>query len=108
MTERLFGEGRVIHYGGTFTRAVTENLLAYTGVRRPYGDLIRLTGECELCVREKNGVIWLFVLNYSDKEQICLLKRSGVDVDTGKAAGREVHLAAYETKVFKMFSHRGN
>ena len=102
LTEHKVGEGKVIHFGGTFTQALAESLLAYTGVRRPLGELIWLPGDCELCVREKEDAMWLFVLNHSNEERSILLKVTGTDVDTGKAAEGESTLAAYETKVYKI------
>lgn len=53
-------------------------------------------------MREKEDAMWLFVLNHSNEERSILLKVTGTDVDTGKAAEGESTLAAYETKVYKI------
>ena len=39
----------------------------------PYKDMVELPEECELCVKEKDGKQYLFILNY-DKESKRIVK----------------------------------
>ncbi|MGN0356138.1 MAG: beta-galactosidase [Muricoprocola sp.] len=100
LVENTVGKGKVIHFGGTFTRNNTVDFLEYAGVLTPYAELIQLPEECELAVKEKNGKQYLFVLNYSSKEQKITLKKNMTDMDTKAEAMGEIVLKAYETKVY--------
>lgn len=101
LVENRHGRGRVLHFGGTFTRENARKFLEYTGAITPYGDVIELPPECELAVREKEGSTWYIVLNYAAEEKTMALKRAMVDMDTGETVVGEVHLAPYETKVYR-------
>lgn len=100
LVENVVGKGKVIHFGGTFTRNNTVDFLEYAGVLTPYAELIQLPEECELAVKEKNGKQYLFVLNYSSKEQKITLNKSMTDMDTKAEATGEIVLKPYETKVY--------
>lgn len=100
LTENRIGKGRILHFGGTFTRENIKEFLAYGEVLTPYKDLIELSKNCELCLRKKAGNYYLFVLNYSSKEEEILLKTEAKDMDTGKKTKGKVLLRAYETKVY--------
>ncbi len=93
--------GRVIHFGGTFTRENTKAFLEYTGVLSPWKETIELPEACELCVREKDERLYFFVLNYSDKEQEICIRRTMTDLDTSEKAEGCITLKAYETKVYR-------
>ena len=67
--ESLRGKGRVIHFGGTFTRENTQAFLSYCGAASPYQQLLQLPADCELCVRSKNGTRFFVVLNFSAQSQ---------------------------------------
>ena len=56
---------------------------------------------CELAVKEKDGKLWFFVLNYSAKEQGITVKKPMTDLDTGEEVFGHVMLAPYETKVYR-------
>ena len=101
LVESACGKGRVLHFGGSFTRQNVRKFLEYTGVLSPCRDIIELPTECELAVREKDGTAWYYVLNYSAREQVIELKQSMTDMDTKKATVGEVCLAPYETKVYQ-------
>lgn len=76
-------------------------ILEYTGVASPYREVIGLPEHCELAVREKNGKVYYFVLNYSAEPQEITLKRSVVDLDTKQTYEGGMVLKPYETKVFR-------
>ena len=100
LVENPVGKGRVIHFGGTFTRENVKQFLEYTGVIAPYTEVIELPPECELAVREKDGREYWFVLNYSAQDRAIELKQPMTDADTGMTVTGKVCLAPYETKVY--------
>lgn len=101
LIENEAGKGCVLHFGGTFTRENVTAFLEYTGVSSPYRDMIILPEACELAVKEKDGKLWFFVLNYSAKEQGITVKKPMTDLDTGEEVFGHVMLAPYETKVYR-------
>ena len=102
LVENRCGKGRVLHFGGTFTRKNVREFLEYTGVISPYSETVELPEECELAVREKDGHEYFFILNYAAHDAAIELKRSMVDMDTEKAAEGRLCLAPYETKVYRL------
>ena len=103
LMERTVGMGRVLHFGGTFTRDTVRALLDDAGVLSPYEKQIELPAECELCVREKDGEEYFFILNYSSKNQEICLKKEMTDIDSGGNISGRVMLKGYETKVYKIW-----
>ena len=102
LAENRFGKGRVLHFGGTFTRENVREFLEYTGTLSPYRKVIELPESCELAVREKDGTAYCFVLNYSAKETAAVLKQPMTDMDTEETVSGRICLAPYETKVYKL------
>ncbi len=101
LIENKFGKGKVLYYGGTFTRDNTEAFLEYTGILSPHKDVIELDKDCELNVREKDGVTYYIVLNFAHEEKKISLKQEMIDVDTNENVVGEISLKAYETKVYR-------
>lgn len=99
--EHQAGKGKVLHFGGTFTRENIRDFLAYTGVLSAFKDLAELPEDCELSVREKDGKQYLMVLNYSPKEQRIVLKVPVEDMDTEEKVQGQAVLKGYETKVYR-------
>ena len=102
LTETAAGEGKVLHFGGTFTRETVKAMLRYAGALSPYESRIILPKECELCVRKKEGVHYFFVLNYSDKEQEIVLKTEMTEVDSGEKVRGNIRLAGYGVAVLRL------
>lgn len=95
LTERVIGDGKVIHFGGTFTRESVWALLDYANVLNLYGKQIELPEKCELCVREKDGEQYFFVLNYSAEEQEICLKQEMIDMESKEKVQGNIILNAY-------------
>ncbi len=102
LTERTVGKGRVLHFGGTFTREAVAAMLQYTGILSPYHDLIELPAECELCVREKDKKKYLFVLNYSANEQTIVLKKEMTDIVSEAKVVGKMGLKGYVVAVLRL------
>lgn len=100
MIENSCGKGKVIHFGGTFTRNNVKAFMEYTGILSPYSDVLELPAECEIAVKEKNGKQYYFVLNYSRECQKINLKNALTDMDTKEVTTGEIILKPYETKVY--------
>ena len=94
------GKGKVLYFGGAFTQGAVEVFLDKLGIIRPYETLICLPETCELAVREKKGVQYFFVLNYSADETEIELKVPMTDMYENAAVSGHILLNPYETKVY--------
>lgn len=102
LVETSAGKGKVLHFGGTFTRENVKAFLEYTGILEPYQSIVELPQECEIAVRKKGREQYLFVLNYSSKPQNIQLRQTVEDMDDGHTAMGSVELDAYGTKVYRL------
>ena len=102
LTERSVGEGRVMHFGGTFTRESVTAMLGCVRAAEPWADVVALPEDCEIAVRERDGVRYFFVLNYAWDARKIALKQPAVDVDSGESVQGEVALQPFETKVYRI------
>ena len=102
LTQRAVGAGRVLHFGGTFIEETVRAFLEYLGAAEPWADAIELPMDCELAVREKDGVKYLFVLNYAWEAQRITLRQSAQDLDSGERVQGAVELEPFETKVYRL------
>lgn len=103
LMETEAGKGKVLHFGGTFTRENVKSLLAYAGVLQPFEGLVHLPEECEIAVREKEGKRYLFVLNYDKEPRNIVIKEAVMDMDNRDEIQGSVLLKPYETKVYRIF-----
>lgn len=102
LIETTAGKGRVLHFGGTFTRENIKAFLSYVGVITPYKYLVTLPEECEIALREKDGTQYLFVLNYSEHAQNVVLHKEVTDLDDLSTVQGDVELKPYGTKVYRV------
>ena len=102
LVENPCGKGRVLHFGGTFTRENVTAFLEYTGTISPCREIIDLPECCELAVRIKDGTTYCFVLNYAAQKAAVGLKHPMADMDTGRTVSGVIRLSPYETKVYKL------
>ena len=100
--ETKVGQGRVLHFGGTFTRDNVKAFLDYAGVLEPFADSVRAPEACEIALRRKGGQDYLFVLNYDSAAQEISLGRNMVDMDSGERVNGPVTLPPYGTKVYRV------
>ncbi len=102
LTERMVGEGRMLHFGGTFTRTNAYAFLKYLGIFEPWSEYATLPAECELAVRKRGDETYFIILNYSAKPQTITLHRRMADLDTGADACGDFVLPPYGSRVYKM------
>lgn len=101
LVETPRGKGRVLHFGGTFTRENVRTFLEYTKVISPCENLIELPEGCELAVREKGDTAWYYVLNYMARDAAIMLKQPMVDTDTQAEVLGRICLGPYEARVYQ-------
>ena len=102
LVETKVGEGKVLHFGGVFTRENMKAFFEYLGIMEPFAQLVQAPEECEIAVRRKEDKKYLFVLNFSDKEQEICLGKAVTDLDDQEKAEGKVILPAYGTKVYRL------
>lgn len=100
--ERACGTGKVIHFGGTFTRENVKAFLDYLGVLDPYQEFLDLPEDCELVIRENEHGRYAVILNYAKEAQHVVLKAQMTDLDTNDEVEGTITLQAYETKVYRL------
>ena len=101
LIETKAGKGKVLHFGGTFTRENMKSFLEYAGIMEPFSNLVQASEECEIAVRRKEGREYLFVLNFAKTSQKIVLKEQMTDMDSGEKKESDVVLKPYETKVYR-------
>lgn len=102
LVETKAGEGTVLHFGGVFSRENMKAFFEYLGIMEPFAQIVKVPGECEIAVRRKDDTDYLFVLNFSDKEQTISLEKAVTDMDTKEVVEGNVVLPAYGTKVYQV------
>ncbi len=101
LIENSFGSGKAYYFGGAFNRNTTIELLSMLGVKSPYSNVLELPEECELAVREKDGVEYIFVLNYSKENKSIKVKENLLNLYNDEVVNGDKVLSPYETIVFK-------
>lgn len=102
LIENRYGNGKVIHFGGTFTQENVKAILEYVDVLKPYCDILELPKDCEITVKKKEGKTYIFVLNYVEKPQEIFIKKAVKDMDTKEQVQGKICLGSYETKVYEL------
>ena len=102
LVENRVGRGRVLHLGACFSRENLTRLLAYVGCLSPWSDTVSLPEGVELTVREKDGVRYLFLLNYMAQPQEIVFHRPAVSLLTGNKLEGTVTLEAYQAEVVRL------
>ncbi len=100
LMETKAGDGKILHFGGTFTRENVKAFFRYAGILQLFSHVIELPEACEIGVRKKDGKEYIFVLNYSKITQEMIVKEALTDMDKGEAVKGTVMLEPYGTKVY--------
>ena len=91
----------VYSLGTVFTEELAAALLEEVHGTEPEKETLALPECCELAVREKNGIKYYFVLNYSGECAAVGIKRPLFSLFDGKRADNEILLEPYGAAVFK-------
>jgi beta-galactosidase len=97
-----YGKGKAYYYGSAWNEMSAEIFLQKLGAANPYRDIVTVPEECEIAVRSKNGVRYLFVLNYEKHPVEITLHRKGTDLYTGNEIEGSQTLAGYGTMVIRL------
>ncbi len=96
-----FGKGKAYYYGSTFDVDTVKFFLEKLSVTEPLEAVLNLPEGCELAVRRKDGVDYIFVLNYSKEEVKITLKSPLDELLSGEVEEGEIVLSGYGVKVYK-------
>lgn len=96
-----FGEGEAYYFGGAFALDTAELFIRKLGIGEPYGELMEIPADCELAVREKDGVQYLFVLNYGKHPAEITLKAELREMISGEICCGTQSLEPYGVRVYK-------
>ena len=96
------GSGTSYYFGAGFSAGAARIFLEKLGFAEPYGGIIELPGECELAVRSKDEVDYLFVLNYHPVKIKFSLRLPAYDLLTGRKLSGEVELDPYGVAVLNI------
>lgn len=96
-----FGKGEAYYFGGAFALDTAEVFVGKLGIGEPYGEIMEIPAECELAVREKNGVQYLFVLNYGKNPVEIFLKTELRELLSGGTCSGIQCLETYGVRVYK-------
>lgn len=100
LIKNIFGRGETYYFGGAFNEKTAQAFLEYFGIANPYHDILDLPEDCELAVREKDGIHYAFVLNYAHQMQKIHLKRPLKNLYDNQEKVGEIGIKPYETMVF--------
>ena len=100
--ETKVGAGKVIHFGGTFTRDNVKEFLAFTNVLEPFASLVTAPEDCEVAIRRKGDKEYLFILNYIKEFREITLHQDMLDMDLKETVRGKILLKPYETKVYRV------
>lgn len=96
------GRGKAYYFGGAFDEETAEAFLYGLGVAAPYADIIEIPEDCELAVREKTGIKYIFVLNYKKESVKIKLHKELVNMYSGVLESGEIEVLGYGTRVYKL------
>lgn len=102
LVSRKAGEGKVYYYGSAFTEGAVRAFLKEACAENPYAGFIRIPEKCEIAVRVKEGVKYIFVLNYINAPANITVLEPMLDMYTGKEVSGPLTLDGYGTMVLRV------
>lgn len=96
-----FGQGEAYYFGGAFALDTAKLFLRKLGLAEPWQHIITLPESCELAMREKDGVQYLFVLNYLAQPAAICLQEPLCDLLNGETAIGQAEIPPYGARVFR-------
>ena len=102
LTEHRVGKGRVLHFGGVFTRQAARRFLKNLDLAEPYEELIKAPDTVEVVGRVRDGQKWLFVLNYLPEAQEIKLNEKMVSLLDEETAEGRVEIPPYGVAVYRI------
>ncbi len=96
LVERTVGDGKILHFGGTFTRDTVAEFFQTQGILSPWKSVLSLSKDCELCVRQTEDKTYFFVLNYMAASQTIELHKELTNALSKEKVIGQVTLKPYE------------
>lgn len=103
LIRNCFGKGEAYYFGGAFALDTAELFIRKLGIGEPYLHIMEIPAGCELAVREKDGVQYLFVLNYEKKTADIKLKVELRELLSGEICCGVQSLEPYGGRVYVLF-----
>lgn len=100
LVSNTHGKGKAYYYGSAFSEDAVEAFLENLGVASPYADILELPEKCELAVRKKEDVEYIFVLNYDKDPAKVIVHKAMKNLFTGEIVQGEVVLPEYGVAVY--------
>lgn len=97
-----FGKGEAYYFGGAFSLDAAKLFMKKLNLAEPYQEMITLPETCELTIREKDGVRYLFVLNYLAQPATIQLKKPMLDLWSEENVTGSAQIEAYGVRVYQM------
>ena len=95
------GNGLAYYYGAGFSIETAKIFLEKLGFAHPYENLVELPEETELAVRSKDGIDYMFILNYLPQEVKINVKVPAEDMLSERKLFGENVLKGYEVAILK-------
>ena len=96
-----FGRGEAYYFGAAFALDTAELFIQKLGIGEPYEKILEIPAGCELAVREKEGVSYLFVLNYDKNPAAISLKEELWELLSGKDCRGVQYLEPYGVRIYR-------
>lgn len=96
-----FGKGEAYYFGGAFALDTVKLFIQKLGIEEPFSETMELPADCELAVREKEGVQYFFVLNYGKDPAEISLKVRLPELFSGEDCFGTQILEPYGVRVYK-------
>lgn len=96
-----FGSGEAYYFGGAFALDTAELFLRKLAIREPFAEVLDIPPDCELAVREKESIQYLFVLNYGKHPTEITLKAGLRELLTGETCRGTQTLEPYGVRIYR-------
>ena len=101
LVARNLGQGTAYYFGAGFSRSTAEVFLRKLGFASPHKNLVELPSEAEIAVRSKDGVDYVFILNYMAYPIEITTKKPMTDLISGRVISGSTELEKYGVMVLK-------
>ncbi|MBM7570409.1 beta-galactosidase [Aquibacillus albus] len=94
------GKGTTIYFGGVFTLDIANVILDELEISKTV-ESIELSEAVELAIREKDGVEYIFLLNYSDSSQTITFKEEWNELITKTKLNGTIEMKGFEVLILE-------
>ena len=102
LTEHTAGKGKVLYWGSVFEEQAVSVLLELLGIRSPVAGIAETEDGVTLILRQKDGIQYLFALNYMTEERTVRLMKQAVCLTGEGVKDGLLRLPPFGTAVLKI------